>query len=90
MPAVQEKAKPKKPVPLILVNEEWCKRCGICIEYCPTKVFVPEDDGLPLVENAEACIWCDLCVLRCPDFAIILREKDQNAGDGPKGGKDRE
>lgn len=81
MPAVMEKAK-KKEVPLILVNEDWCKACGICIEFCPTDVFVARDDGVPIVKDAEACTWCDLCVLRCPDFAIIIREKKAAGEEG--------
>ncbi len=67
----------KKAVPEIVVNAAWCKKCGICIAYCPTKVFEPAKDGLPIVVRQDECTWCELCELRCPDFAIILRgEKD--------------
>lgn len=69
----------KRPVPTIEVNEAWCKKCGICIAFCPTNVFEASADGLPKVVRGDACTWCDLCELRCPDFAINLRG-DKNAG----------
>lgn len=71
--------KKKRGVPLILVNEAWCKRCGICINFCPTKVFDVREDGLPLVNRRNDCIWCNLCEVRCPDFAILLKA-EQAAG----------
>ncbi|GAG99305.1 unnamed protein product [marine sediment metagenome] len=63
----------------ISVRREWCKSCGICIEFCPKDVLVPDDQGKPIPENINACIKCGLCELRCPDFAITvegLEEKD--------------
>ena len=54
------------------VNEEWCKRCGICSSLCPTKVFTNEIDGLPVYTYEEKCIGCNLCVVRCPDIALTL------------------
>lgn len=70
-----------RPVPLILVNAAFCKRCGICIYFCPTRVFDVREDGLPLVARRDDCIWCGLCEVRCPDFAITLKGED-GAGDG--------
>jgi 2-oxoglutarate ferredoxin oxidoreductase subunit delta len=56
----------------ISVNREWCKSCGICIEFCPKSVLVADDLGKPIPKNIDACIKCGLCELRCPDFAIRL------------------
>jgi len=30
----------------IIINEKKCKRCGYCIEFCPSKVFGAARDGL--------------------------------------------
>jgi 2-oxoglutarate ferredoxin oxidoreductase subunit delta len=56
----------------ISVRREWCKSCGICIEFCPKGVLVPDDQEKPIPENIDACIKCKLCELRCPDFAITV------------------
>lgn len=66
----------KKRIPLILVDPSHCKRCGICIHFCPTGVFDAREDGLPLVNRREDCIWCNLCEVRCPDFAILLKPEE--------------
>lgn len=55
---------------MISIRKDWCKRCGICIEFCPVKVFAQEADGTPVPQNQDKCTLCRLCELRCPDFAI--------------------
>lgn len=81
----EERKSGRREVPLILVDEGLCKRCGICIAFCPTKVFDVREDGLPIVARREDCIWCGLCEVRCPDFAILLKGESQDHG--AKGGK---
>ncbi len=76
-----EEKKGKRGVPCISINASWCKKCGICIEFCPASVFeAREADGFPVVVNPEACTWCQLCELRCPDLAIVLLEPDAVEG----------
>lgn len=86
----------QRQVPLILVDESMCKRCGICIFFCPTRVFDAREDGLPIVARRGDCIWCSLCEVRCPDFAILLKPEDGEApraaasrGEAPEGGDGR-
>ncbi len=57
----------------ISVNEAWCKRCGICSEFCPAQVFETDDFGLPVPVNPQRCTACMLCVVLCPDFALEVR-----------------
>jgi len=59
-------------VPGIFINRRWCKRCGICVELCPKKVFTTDTLGNPVVKRPESCVWCELCELRCPDLALKL------------------
>lgn len=56
----------------IEINRKYCKRCGICIEFCPKKVFDRDDHGRPIVARTGDCIGCRLCEMRCPDFAITV------------------
>lgn len=63
------------------INEKYCKRCRICIEFCPEHVF-EDRDGLPVIADIARCTGCLQCELLCPDFAIevhIEREKRRAA-----------
>ena len=74
---IMEKAKSdsKNKAPAkITINGKWCKKCGICVAFCPTGVFISDDFGMPIVKHAEKCIRCMLCVIRCPDFAVEVTE----------------
>ncbi len=63
---------------MIVVNEEFCKGCKICSEFCPTKVLavsmVINNKGYypPVVEKPRECHGCRLCELLCPEFAIFV------------------
>ncbi len=65
----------KKDSLILLQKREWCKGCGICVEFCPTNVLVIDNDQKVTIDNLSACIKCRQCELRCPDFAIFLEEK---------------
>jgi 2-oxoglutarate ferredoxin oxidoreductase subunit delta len=56
----------------IEIRQEWCKRCGICVAFCPKSVFTTDPDGTIVVSNLPACINCELCERICPDLAITL------------------
>jgi 2-oxoglutarate ferredoxin oxidoreductase subunit delta len=60
----------------ITIDQERCKGCSLCIEFCPKQAIVlsnklnlkgyfvaasPEDSG---------CNGCATCVLMCPEIAI--------------------
>ncbi|MCW4038213.1 MAG: 4Fe-4S binding protein [Candidatus Bathyarchaeota archaeon] len=54
------------------INRDWCKGCGICIEFCPTKALAWDDVEKIILAHPEKCTSCGLCELRCPDLAIEL------------------
>lgn len=54
----------------IEINQKWCKKCGICVAFCPTNVLEEDPINGIIVKDFSACISCMLCELRCPDFAI--------------------
>ncbi len=58
----------------LVINKNWCKGCGICVNFCPTNTLALKDGKVEIVD-LEKCIECGLCELRCPDYAIYLRGK---------------
>jgi 2-oxoglutarate ferredoxin oxidoreductase subunit delta len=62
----------------VRIETLWCKRCGICVEFCPKQVFMEGELNEPIVVNEEACNVCRLCELRCPEFAIMVVENAQS------------
>ncbi len=58
----------------IIIEPNWCKSCGICVDFCPTNVLELDISGKLKVVDANACISCKLCEIRCPDLAIEIEE----------------
>jgi len=60
------------------ILEEYCKGCGLCVEFCPGGVLaissrlnsagINPAEVLPQTE----CSGCRNCITMCPDAAIIL------------------
>lgn len=60
------------------LNYNYCKRCGICVAFCPKSVYDLNPIGQPIPTKPEQCTICMQCVLRCPDFVIeIEKHNDQ-------------
>jgi 2-oxoglutarate ferredoxin oxidoreductase subunit delta len=60
-----------------VVNTKRCKGCGLCVAFCPKKVFQADFQGKSIVADPDACIGCMNCDYRCPDFAIVLVKEKQ-------------
>jgi 2-oxoglutarate ferredoxin oxidoreductase subunit delta len=79
--SVSSTRRQKKAIELIEINDNLCKGCDICIEFCPTDVFRKSDKlnrrgyYLPVVARLDECTVCRLCELLCPELAIVLTEK---------------
>lgn len=59
----------------LTIYMHWCKACGICISFCPHKVFTSDRDGKPIITHPDKCTQCAICWLHCPDLAIVSNEK---------------
>ena len=68
----------------IVIDQERCKECGLCVSVCPKKILAFSNDfnqgGFHPVQvtDAEKCIKCGFCVLMCPDLALELKEVSNN------------
>ncbi len=63
---------------LIEIDEDLCKGCDICVEFCPLKVFEKSEKlnrkgyYVPIVAKEDECVGCRLCELLCPEFSISV------------------
>ena len=67
----------------ILVFEDICKGCKLCVTACPKGIMVMDEDKLnsrgfhPATvrdEDMEKCSSCAFCAIICPDVAIEVRK----------------
>jgi len=73
----------KKKLREIIINQDWCKGCGICVKFCPKQVLELGQMDKATVMRPEDCICCRLCELRCPDLAIqVITEEDTDDSQG--------
>ena len=67
----------------ITIDQEFCKGCEYCIEFCPKKVIYLSEKlnvkGYYFAELKEkeedGCTGCATCAISCPEAAIeVYRE----------------
>ena len=82
----------KKEKHVIEVYKSWCKKCGICVAFCPAGVLAEDETGAPYAKEPDKCTGCQLCALRCPDFAINVTspKKKEAKGSAKATGEARE
>jgi len=65
----------------IIVNEELCKGCEMCVTVCPEKIIVLSKERMnskgyhpaELIDESQ-CTGCITCALMCPDIAITVEK----------------
>jgi 2-oxoglutarate ferredoxin oxidoreductase subunit delta len=68
----------------IIVDETYCKGCGLCVGVCPRGLIELSHDTLTAkgyhparLTDASRCTACAICATMCPDVAItVLREEE--------------
>lgn len=62
----------------IVVDQERCKGCELCVVNCPTNVIQLARDvngkgyHFAYMEVPEACTGCSNCAIVCPDGVITV------------------
>ena len=71
----------KKAVREIIIDDQFCKGCNLCLEVCPRKVFTKSSKrsragySMPQAAEPEKCSVCFLCEMTCPDLALTVIEE---------------
>jgi 2-oxoglutarate ferredoxin oxidoreductase subunit delta len=72
----------------IEINEEFCKGCALCVNFCPQKLIRIGDHvskkGYHPAEFCDPqgkCSGCTLCALICPDAAITVYREKKTVGE---------
>ncbi len=61
---------------VINIDQERCKGCALCIEFCPNKVIYLSDRlnakgyFVAAFDDGKECTGCATCAVICPDVAI--------------------
>jgi len=64
----------------IIIDEEKCIGCGICIGYCNVDaIAMNEEKGVVKVVALEDCIECHSCQQNCPEGAIKVYPQVEDA-----------
>jgi 2-oxoglutarate ferredoxin oxidoreductase subunit delta len=63
----------------IIVDERYCKGCGLCVTFCPEHCLVLDPDTLndkgyhpAKLTDESLCTGCATCAVMCPDVAITV------------------
>lgn len=59
----------------VRIYRDWCKKCGVCIAFCPKEALEQGQEGYPALKDNHSCNGCGLCELLCPDFAIVVQDE---------------
>lgn len=55
-----------------------CSRCNECVDTCPEKIIVKDEDGFPIVDfKLGGCTFCRECVAACADGALSISHPEQ-------------
>ncbi|KJR99637.1 MAG: hypothetical protein VR68_08905 [Peptococcaceae bacterium BRH_c4a] len=67
---------------MVIIDNNYCKGCFLCMHYCPKKIIDKSTNingkgyAVPYIANPEECSNCKTCELICPELAITVEEGD--------------
>ncbi len=66
----------------ILIDEQWCKGCYLCVHYCKKKIFIKSKRRntrgytLPELDSPEGCTLCRTCEWICPELVVTVEKEE--------------
>ncbi|RLF58734.1 MAG: indolepyruvate ferredoxin oxidoreductase subunit alpha [Thermoplasmata archaeon] len=71
----RDKRKQGKKIPVFIVNQDKCTKCGICINAFGCPAFYYEEDKSVHIDPQQ-CNGCGHCVQVCPSKAIKVKKEE--------------
>lgn len=66
-------------MPKIIVDDRYCKGCGLCADACPQNIIELDTSKITAkgyhpahMIDESRCTGCTSCALMCPDVAITV------------------
>lgn len=66
-------------MPKIIVDEHYCKGCGLCVNICPQGIVELDVEKITVkgyhpakLTDETKCTGCCSCAMVCPDVAITV------------------
>ena len=72
------------PSGMVIVSEDRCKGCGLCVGFCPQEILQMAQGRFNVkghhpveVTDPDACTGCTMCATICPDvvFTVYRRRR---------------
>lgn len=60
----------------VIVIEDRCSLCGLCLTLCPLNILVKDSDTIRTVDPGR-CYYCGHCKAACPENALSFPEQDE-------------
>ncbi|HID17005.1 TPA: hydrogenase iron-sulfur subunit [Candidatus Bathyarchaeota archaeon] len=67
----------QKPTPALLIDEEACGKCGLCVVSCPFEALSIDEEENKVVVDEATCRRCGLCATVCGPGAIELPNNER-------------
>ncbi|MGE5473986.1 MAG: indolepyruvate ferredoxin oxidoreductase subunit alpha [Ignavibacteriales bacterium] len=68
-------------MPKVIFNEERCKGCKLCIQFCPKSLLEVDKNTINTkgfyaikITDQGKCTGCASCAVMCPDVAIEIEK----------------
>ena len=63
----------------VIMNEDACKGCGLCVTVCPKKIIILSETRINAkgynpaeITDMDKCTGCANCAKMCPDFVLTV------------------
>lgn len=77
LPLNEELGVEKEGKTVVIIDEELCIGCTLCIQACPVDAILGAAKMMHSIIESE-CTGCDLCIAPCPVDCIYIKPVDPN------------